>query len=175
MGSWIQCRSGSQFSRHQLGVLQFSSILSWLRGKESTCQCRRLKRQGFNPWVRKSPWSGKWQLTPVFSPGNFHGQRSLLSMGSQRVGSDWAHTHTERQNSLKLFIKENFLGFIPWVGRTEGKFGIWEHASFLNCLIKKEMFLLIDTKDIRERENIFDGDNDVILSVECEEMLLCLE
>ena len=34
------------------------------------------------------------------------------------------HTHTERQNSLKLFIKENFLGFIPWVGRTEGEFGI---------------------------------------------------
>ena len=26
------------------------------RGKEPTCQCRRLKRQGLDPWVRKIPW-----------------------------------------------------------------------------------------------------------------------
>ena len=25
-------------------------------GKEPTCQCRRLKRRGFYPWVRKIPW-----------------------------------------------------------------------------------------------------------------------
>ena len=25
-------------------------------GKEPTCQCRRFKRRGFNPWVRKIPW-----------------------------------------------------------------------------------------------------------------------
>jgi len=37
-------------------------------------QCRRL---GFNPWVRKTLWSGKWLPTPVFLPGEFHGQRSL--------------------------------------------------------------------------------------------------
>ena len=33
--------------------------------------------QGFAPWVRKIPWRSKWQLTPVFLPGKFHGQRSL--------------------------------------------------------------------------------------------------
>ena len=32
---------------------------------------------GFNPWVGKIPWSRKWQPTPVFLPGKFHGQRSL--------------------------------------------------------------------------------------------------
>ena len=26
------------------------------RGKEPTCQGRRLKRCGFDPWVRKIPW-----------------------------------------------------------------------------------------------------------------------
>ena len=41
--------------------------------KEPTCQCRR---HGFNPWVRKIPWKRKWQTTPVFLPGKFHGQRS---------------------------------------------------------------------------------------------------
>ena len=32
---------------------------------------------GFNPWVRKIPWSRKWQPTPVFLLGESHGQRSL--------------------------------------------------------------------------------------------------
>ena len=51
---------------------------SWLpRGKESTCQCRRCKRRGFSPWVEKIPWRRTWQPTPVFLPGEFHGQRSL--------------------------------------------------------------------------------------------------
>jgi len=46
----------------------------WHSGKESTCQCRRC---GFNPWLRKILWSRKWQPTPVFLPGKFHGQMSL--------------------------------------------------------------------------------------------------
>ena len=44
----------------------------WLSGKEPTCQFRRHE---FNPWVRKIPWSRKWQPTPVFLPGKSHGQR----------------------------------------------------------------------------------------------------
>ena len=49
-----------------------------ISGKEPTCQCRRCKRQGFDPWVRKIPWRRVWQLTPVFLPGEFHRQRSLV-------------------------------------------------------------------------------------------------
>ena len=44
----------------------------WLDGasdKDPTCQCRRHKRCGFNPWVGKIPWRRKWQLTPVFLQG----------------------------------------------------------------------------------------------------------
>ena len=37
-------------------------------------QCRRL---GFSPWVGKITWRNKWQPTPVFLPGESHGQRSL--------------------------------------------------------------------------------------------------
>ena len=47
-------------------------------GKEPTCQCRRLKRCGFSPWVKKIPWRRKWPSPPVFLPGGFHGQRSLV-------------------------------------------------------------------------------------------------
>ena len=42
--------------------------------KDSTCNTRRT---GFDPWVRKIPWRRKWQPTPVFLHGEFHGQRSL--------------------------------------------------------------------------------------------------
>ena len=41
----------------------------WLSGEELTCQCRRCKRCGFSPWVRKIPWRRKCQPTPVFLPG----------------------------------------------------------------------------------------------------------
>ena len=34
--------------------------------------------QEFNPWVEKIPWSRKWQPAPVFLPGKFHRQRSLV-------------------------------------------------------------------------------------------------
>ena len=49
----------------------------WLSGKDSACQCRRRTIRGFNPWVGKIPWSRKWQPTPVFLPGESHGQRNL--------------------------------------------------------------------------------------------------
>ena len=42
--------------------------------KESACQFRRPKKPGLGPSVRKIPW--KWQPTPLFSPGNSHGQKS---------------------------------------------------------------------------------------------------
>ena len=46
--------------------------------KDPTCQCRRPKKHGFNPWVGKIPWRRAWQLTPVFLPGKSHGQGSLV-------------------------------------------------------------------------------------------------
>ena len=46
-------------------------------GEEPTCQGRRCKRQGLDPWVEKISWRRKWQPTPVFLPGESCGQRSL--------------------------------------------------------------------------------------------------
>ena len=54
-------------------------------GGESACQCRKLKRRRFDPWVRKIPWGRRWQPAPVFLPGKFHGQRSV------RGYSQWGH------------------------------------------------------------------------------------
>ena len=56
--------------------------------KELGCQCRRHKRCGSAPWVRKIPWRRKWQPTPVFLPGESHGPRSL-------AGSSYGGGHKE--------------------------------------------------------------------------------
>ena len=46
---------------------------------------------GSIPGVKKIPWRWKWQVTPVFLPGESHGQRSLVGYspwGCKRVGHD---------------------------------------------------------------------------------------
>ena len=51
-----------QFS---LALFFFGGFLGAASGKESSCQCRRHKRHGFDPWVGMIPWRRKWQPTPV--------------------------------------------------------------------------------------------------------------
>ena len=57
-----------------------------------------LRRHRFDSWVWKIPWRRKWQATPVFLPGESHGQRSLVSYSpwdskSQTWLSNWACIH----------------------------------------------------------------------------------
>ena len=64
-------------------------------GKESTCNARDMD---LIPGSGKIPWRRTRQPTPVFVPGESHGQRTgrWQSIGLQRVGhdlSDWACTH----------------------------------------------------------------------------------
>ena len=47
-------------------------------GKESTCQCMRHKRHGFDPWVGKILWSRDQQPLFAFLPGESHGQGTLV-------------------------------------------------------------------------------------------------
>ena len=42
-----------------------------------------LQKTGLDPWVGKIPWRKEWLLTPVFLPGEFHGQRSLVGYTSR--------------------------------------------------------------------------------------------
>jgi len=47
----------------------------------------------------KIPWRRKWQPTPVFLPGEFHGQRSLADYspeGHKELDmTEHTHTHTQ--------------------------------------------------------------------------------
>ena len=84
---------------HIIGLwLQQGRPPRWHSGKESTCQCRRCKTPGFNPWVRKILRSWNWQPIPVFLPGKLDGQSSQTgySPWGQKEStqlSDWACMH----------------------------------------------------------------------------------
>ena len=55
--------------------------------------------------VEKIPWRRKWQPTPVFWLGKFHGQRNLAGY-SLGVKKSWTqlstHTHTHTQTQIKF-------------------------------------------------------------------------
>ena len=75
-----------------------------ISGKELVCQCKRHTRRGFDPWARKISWRRTWQPTPIFVPGESHGQRILvgyspwglkeLDMTEAMLRCVRAHTHT---------------------------------------------------------------------------------
>ena len=54
------------------------------------------KRCGFYPKVRKIPWRREWLPTPVFLPGESHGQRSLVGY------SLWSHRELDTTERLTL-------------------------------------------------------------------------
>ena len=72
------------------------SLPWWLRWLRICLQCGRL---GFNPWVKKRPWRREWQSTPVFLPGEFHGQRRLMSY------SPWGHRESDTTEQLKVSLQ----------------------------------------------------------------------
>ena len=69
----------------------------WKSGKEPTCQCRRCKRCWFDLCIRKIPWRTKWSCTPLFMPGESHGQDSLAGYSpwgcKESDTNDLAYTH----------------------------------------------------------------------------------
>jgi len=70
----------------------------WLSRKRICLQCRRHRTRGFDPWIGRIPWRRKmaiqssilvWKIPWTEVPDG------LQSMGSQRVGHDWARMHAQ--------------------------------------------------------------------------------
>ena len=62
---------------------------------------QELQESSFDPWVRKIPWRRTWQSTPVFLPGESHGQRSLAGYSSWDCKkSDKTNTFTFQGKTL---------------------------------------------------------------------------
>ena len=90
-----------------IALLRYTShsilLPRWHSGKESA-NAGKAREHRFSPWVWKIPWRRKQQSTPVFLPGESHGQRSLVGY------SPWGHkeqdmteqlsTHTHTQHTI---------------------------------------------------------------------------
>ena len=80
-------RANLEFKIPMWDFLRVKSFLNWSRGfpcgtsgKEPTLPMQvRLQRCRFDPWVGKISWRRAQQPTPVFLPGESHGQRRLAS------------------------------------------------------------------------------------------------
>ena len=70
--------------------------------------------------VESSIWRRAWQPTPIFSPGEFHGQRSLAGYSSwghkeSDTTEQLTHTHSSMKYKAKKKKKLSFLddAFLP--------------------------------------------------------------
>ena len=56
-----------------------------------------VQETGFDPWVGKIPWRREWLPTPVFLPGEFHRQRSLMG-----YSPPWGLKELDRTEKLTM-------------------------------------------------------------------------
>ena len=71
-------------------------------GRESTCQCRRHRRCGFDSLVGKVPWRRAWQPTPIFFPENPM-ERGTWWATLHRVSNSWTQLSTYARTLLQKF------------------------------------------------------------------------
>ena len=71
-------------------------------GKESACNLGDLP--GFDPWVGKIPWRRESLPTPVFWPGEVHGQRSLVGYSPRDC------KESDMTEHLSLSLMAGFIG-----------------------------------------------------------------
>ena len=112
--------SFSKLSYHLASRKLWPIFLGGTGGKEPTYQCRRCNRSWFDPWVEKAPWRKAWQPTPVFLPGESHGQRAW---------QDTVHGVTRSQTLLKGLSAHK-------VGQQKkaGRWGVGRKRKLFLCL-----------------------------------------
>ena len=109
-------------STAQMLMLQELQSLPGLEFWLSHCQLGRRRR--FDPWVGKIPWRRKWQPTPVFMPGEAHGQEGAWWATVDRV--------TKELDMTQQLNNKQALGKVD---------SITQSTSFLRC----EMEIIIPT------------------------------
>ena len=136
----------SEYNLSQLGLLMIGCKLGFpggTSGKEPTCQCRRCKWLRFHPFVRKIPWRRAWQPTPVFLPGESHGQRGLVGyspLGHKELAQLRRlsmHRCKLLERGIRITVWPGQLERLIVIGNTMGKTGLenWCDASLLFFII----------------------------------------
>ena len=76
-------------------------------GKEPTCQYRRHKRRGFDPWVRKTPGEGNGHLLQWTSRGAW--QATVHRAAQSRTRLKWLSTHTWMHTRLDMYTLDMYI------------------------------------------------------------------
>ena len=82
---------------------------------------------GSIPELGRSPWRRKWQLTPVFLPGEFHGQRSLADFSPW--GQKWV------RHSLVTQQQQQVIPQLTWLPLSRHCIQIRSHSELLSVRI----------------------------------------
>ena len=94
-------------------------------------------RPGFDPWVGTIPWRRERLTTPVFWPGESHGQKSLAGY------SPWAHKESDTKKQLLLLSRGSLdpLRFLPLA---------WYHLHYLRLIFLPAILILACDSSSRE-------------------------
>ena len=132
---------GLQRARHDWATEQLQQHIYVWREREASQVVLLVKNPpanaGFNPWVGKIPWRRAWQPTPVFWPGESHGQRKWwatvheVSKNRTRLKrlNARAHTHIEIIIIYEVSLR-------PQTHRVQMAVQLWEGHSLWQALLQ---------------------------------------
>ena len=106
-------------------TLEYYGLPQWLNGNESACTAGDVGEAGSVPGLGKMPWRKKWQPTPVFLPGEFHGQRSLMDFSPWNGKESDTIEHSRAHLNI-LHAWSSFSHQVPTVAL------LWTHYNFSN-------------------------------------------
>ena len=121
------CWRWKRHNKFRRGTVPVGGFPRGLDSKESACNVRDLSSI---PGSGRCPWERKWQPSPVFLPGQFHGQRSLViySPWGRRVG----YNGVTNRHTLSLPLQPNVVVFIKFTTKD------WPCYNFHDSLWKKD-------------------------------------
>ena len=102
--------------------------------KNPPANAGKVRNMGSDPWVRKIPQRKKWQPTPVFLPGESHGQRSLVGY------SPWGHKVSDRTEATARALLEG-----------EGNMSIEDPLCVRPCAFCALNHLIFRTREMQVR------------------------
>ena len=130
-GSWSHCHRAHTYSQAPLPLifagcggtaplscfsLGLTGFPDGSSGKEPTCQCRRCKRHGFDPWVRKISWRRAWQPLQYSCLENFMVRGAWRAI-VHRVVKSWTRLkQLSTQQACTLGPHRSLEGKSEWLG-----------------------------------------------------------
>ena len=99
-------------------------------------------RPGFDPWVKRIPQRREWQPTPIFLPGESHGQRSLVGY------RPWSCKESDTTEWLTLSLC--WLSTIEWANKniqtTFSDFFLKQRHNFSLLFRATQLFKIIEAE-----------------------------